>query len=249
MSNFITDEDIAAIISALTTGTDLAESTFLAEINNGNIIKALLQANYLSNHFAIAEEKKMLFCGYATGASRLVLFPTNKDYVIKIPYRGFFCHTDNDVKKSPFTAAYASVDPDLVGWDYCDAEEMLFRLAENNGVGEYFAETIKIGEVRGYPIYAQPRAKMISLSNIREREDYSSIEQISSQITEEYSDILGEDFLPEYWMKEFIAAFSDDELEGLLNFIEETGISDLHEENVGFINGKPIIFDYVGYRG
>lgn len=242
MSNFITDEDIAAIISALTTGTDLAESTFLAEINNGNIVKALLQAGYLSYDFAIAKKEGLLFCGYATGASRLVLFPTNKDYVIKIPYRGF-------AKKSPFTAAYASVDPDLVGWDYCDAEKMLFHLAENNGVGEYFAETIQIGEVRGYPIYAQPRAKLDSSSNIYEREDYSSIEQISSQIAEEYSDILGEEFLPEYWIKEFIAAFSEDELEGLLNFIEQAGISDLHEENVGFINGKSIIFDYVGYRG
>lgn len=249
MSNFITDEEIAVIISALTTGTDLEESTFLAEINNGNIVKALLQAGYLSYDFAIAKKEGLLFCGYATGASRLVLFPTNKDYVIKIPYRGFFCQRNNDVKESPFTAAYASVDPDLVGWDYCEAEEMLFRLAENNGVGEYFAETIQIGEVRGYPIYAQPRAKLNSSSNICEREDYSSIEQISSQITEEYSDILGEEFLPEYWMKEFIAAFSDDELEGLLNFIEQADISDLHEENVGFINGKPIIFDYVGYRG
>jgi hypothetical protein len=55
------------------------------------------------------------------------------------------------------------------------------------------------------------------------------------------------DELPYHWILNFIKLYGEKEFLRLCLFLEEEGINDLHEKNVGYIDGRPVLFDYSGY--
>lgn len=250
MENFISAKEINEVLSLLAK-TSLSSDCFFADKNmKETVITPLISKGY----YDAGEDGESYFCDYATGTTRFVLFPRNKDFVIKIPFKGqmyrYRMKEEDEAEKiecSSFEGAYYNTGEEYTGWDYCDAEEMIYRLAENNRVGQYFLATIRIGEVNGYPIYAQPLAQ-VSLFHDRVGAVSQEIQQSTSQVIDAHEDVLGEEYLPVEWAEDFVNVFGEDELDGLLNFLEDMGIADLHDENVGYTGGKPILFDYVGFN-
>ena len=49
------------------------------------------------------------------------------------------------------------------------------------------------------------------------------------------------------WAKLAISLYGKKTCKSLCDFIVEYGINDLHEENLGFKNNKPVILDFSGY--
>lgn len=98
---------------------------------------------------------------YATGMSKVCLFFNDyPDIVVKIPIHGYVTYYDDD-EDCEYGDAYdycgAKVG-DSHTWDYCAAEEFIYKEAEKAGIEDMFAETEFIGETdSGYPVYASKR--------------------------------------------------------------------------------------------
>ena len=146
--------------------------------------------------------------------------------------------------------------PFLFDKDYCKMEADNYDLAEQEGLGEFFAKTLSIGlfaEPIGerfikshFPIYVMERAD----ANEDEYDNYSFnyVKSTASDLSdEEILNELDDDNLTNT-MSCFKAFYGDvKEIFNLERFILNTGINDLHEENTGFIYGRPVLIDYCGY--
>ena len=53
--------------------------------------------------------------------------------------------------------------------------------------------------------------------------------------------------LDEIWAKMAIILYGKKACKALSDFVQENGINDLHQSNLGYKNGKPIILDFSGY--
>lgn len=159
-------------------------------------------------------------------------------------------------------------------WNYCEIEEVLFKEAKKKGVGKFFAQTILIGDVNGYPVYVQERGRVFDLRDERplsEKEkregyqrQYSDIFTMEMQTNywHELIDIYKEyckenhcrcrDYmlrqLPDMWLVDFYLYWGAKNLHKLLVFLDEYYIDDFHNENVGYINHIPVIIDYSSFH-
>ena len=211
---------------------------------------------------------------YDTGATKLVLIFHGMDTVIKIPFTGsdetHYCGGDmaascpkeySCVKKgtwctnccgcsyydcprrghyeySTFYGANASN-----GWDYCEAEVRYFELAEEIGLDECFAKVWRIGEICGHPIYAQVRAEMFEGESSRRSYSAEKLTSVRKTIEEKM------DFycFNEYWLSDFNDFFGEEKMEKLLKFLSTESIEDLHDGNLGYVCGVPVLVDFAGY--
>lgn len=171
---------------------------------------------------------------FAMGASKLVLLLPDENFVIKIPFKGEYYDGE-------FYEFDAATTPDLeCTWDYCHLEQHIFKTALECGAGDFLLETFCIGQVKDYPIYAQKKAETFySCDSGKER--YSPEE--ASRIYEKF-DI---DQLNMNWIMDFLAYYAEENLELLCGLIRESLLSDLHEGNIGYYEGRPVIFDYAGF--
>lgn len=166
----------------------------------------------------------------AYGASKLVLIPSDSDYVIKIPF-----------------GIYNNVD-------FCKIEEENYlRIKEDEPeLAKYFAECWRAGEVFvenednedeevKVPIYIMRRTIVdetkvsdasynLYINSGGDEEDYC----IDDENDETYSC--------------FEFYYGIEELERILDIIDTLGINDLHTGNVGFINNMPVFIDYSGFH-
>lgn len=171
---------------------------------------------------------------YTCGASKGVIIPNTENFVIKIPFTGYeWCEGDF----SPFVGA-----PYGNGWDYCEAESILYEEAYKAGLGFLFAKTICIGKIRNLPIYIQPKCTTYSKSNfLSTKEERDSVFETCESMAVNCFD--------EDWLAAVKRFYGEKILLNLLNFIEEMGIGDLHGGNIGWLNNRPVLFDYSNYCG
>jgi len=188
---------------------------------------------------------------YRAGASKLVI-DTLEEYVIKIPLCGV-C----DECKVPFNIEFCegkhidiankNLFPDVEWgkWDYCELEEDRFILAKEAGLEDFFAETRFICEtLSGYPIYLQKRVE--SAEGVKgQRKILSDIENKVLKNALKEKDTIG--IRSREWIDSFIANYGVDLFAELMNFLSAVKINDLHNNNLGSLNNKPILFDYAGY--
>lgn len=172
---------------------------------------------------------------YRTGVSKFVFLFPDTDFVIKLPFNGEhygdeFCEFCNGWDCS---------------WDYCKTEEELYKLAEAAGVEECFAKTVAIGEIDNFTIYSQERA--VIWGDIHDDEDYDE-EKIKSTKEKCYSHNRRYYCFHEYWLSDCLDYYGDVIFEKFMNFIEDNGIDDLHSNNLGYINGRPVVVDYAGFE-
>lgn len=166
----------------------------------------------------------------ASGATKAVLVLDNM--AIKIPLNL------NDDASDVFTNANCSN-----GWDYCEAELNILKNAEVCGVGMCFAYQELIGDIHGYPVYAQE--KCVIWGNVHEYEDYSEEKRSS---TEKYVRNMGHYCFNECWLSDFLDYYGSEMLEKFLDFIQGQDITDLHGGNLGYVGNRPVIVDYGGYH-
>lgn len=209
-------EAINEILDALTNSdfTDLYEEVFYDKII-----------------FPFKEKYKKSF-RHASGATKGVLIFEQFNFVIKIPFN---CNCDAET--------LLGADDSGPGWNYCEVEEIKCEKAEIFGVGDCFAKTIQVGEIFGYPIYAQEYAKVYtdegSPSPKKSNEELERVEDMCEGIGECFNRI---------WLSDALDFFGEKVFYGLLSFIDDYDISDLHDANIGYIGMRPVLIDYSSFN-
>lgn len=56
-------------------------------------------------------------------------------------------------------------------------------------------------------------------------------------------------YLEDIWAKMVINLYGKKVAKALCEFVQENGINDLHNENIGYKNNRPVILDFSGYYG
>lgn len=247
-------KDIKNHILYLFRNCDLNESELL---NRDNFYEKIIEK--LDDKHSIVD--------YFHGVSKCVFFLKEyPDLVVKIPFNGGLDPASYSYKNSPYVSyddfywsespIFCCADNAIVNckglkrnWDYCEVEEILFKRSCCAGVNDYFAQTICIGEINDYPIYIQEKATILSDSDIDFKYPYKVVketkEQIKNIINEDIKDTI--DRLPMEWIYDFYTKYGKELLIKLMSFIAEEEISDLHCDNVGFINDRPVLTDYSSF--
>lgn len=173
------------------------------------------------------------------GATKLVIIPENRDYVIKIPFNGRYDYGDFFY----FEGACSDTCD-----DYCSSEMHLYEEAKRMNLEKLFLPLELACEVDGYPIYVQDKAEEIdSWHSGAQGMKYSS-EASRDRISQAYKE--GTRFFgPPTWIASCLDTLgSFEELERFSSFLDEEGITDLHEGNLGYYDGHAVIIDYGGYH-
>lgn len=176
------------------------------------------------------------------GASKLVFMPPESKFVIKIPFRGqnecVFGENDELLDYKDFCEFSGARD----GWDYCHTELIIYNSAEEKELDQCFAKTSLIGKVKGYPIYQQEKAKIFG--HTCNESEYSK-EKTGS--TEKKCKELDVNNFNSCWLSDFIDYYGNELFVKFMLFLKEMRINDLHRDNLGYINGRPVLVDYSGF--
>ena len=182
-------------------------------------------------------------CPWNYGATKLVLAPHNKDYVIKIPFKYEYVNDDE-----PYCGAYkiGLNEQELnFGWDYCGLEEALYQKAKERGIEKLFAETKCIGEYLGHPIYIQEKCTIFNYSK-----DYSNYSLAKRKRSEKLCNDNDFPCFHSCWLSDVLDYYeTEHEFIELNKFIKDFDIRDLHSGNVGYkADGCPVLVDYSDFN-
>ena len=157
------------------------------------------------------------------GASRFVVVFYDFDYVVKFDYSNW---ADSE--------------------NYNNKEMRISYYAECEGISDFFAETWYGGEFRGMPFTLMKKA---DTNCTKICSDASSNYYVSEQ--KNYDEQSGCFDLEEieFMVNLFRNYYSEEKVIDFLDFCIDNGISDIYENNVGYINGLPVLIDYAGYWG
>ena len=172
---------------------------------------------------------------YALGASKFVIFFDGNE-VIKIPFNGYFYEAENDETGEYYT----DFRPFEIVKDYCAEEERIYNLAVEAGVEMFFARTHYIGStVSNTPFYASERVIC----------DYTPSPSQKSVDTLIYKYRNFQYAINRTWSAAAIEYYGEELFGKFVAFIEQNGISDLHDGNIGYRkDGAPVLLDYSGYE-
>lgn len=175
---------------------------------------------------------------YNYGASKLVIQPKGENFVIKIPFTGYFI---GDELYEDFTEAGLVTNNDCNEWDYCLTEVEVYSLAAQQGIEKIFCKTELIGDIENHPIYIQELATVFRKRSITSPD---SEEKINKTMKKLYNmGVITE--INKLWLSDVYLYFGDILFDTIFPFISE--INDLHDGNIGYIGDRPVIFDYSGY--
>lgn len=181
---------------------------------------------------------------FRSGATKIALFfAEDPERVVKIPFSHQEVETDDDDGYELYEFECAPYTEEGNHWNYCASEMHIYELAKMSGVEKYFLKNDFIGKVKGHPIYLQPFASPLSEEGYRYHK-VSHKERID--IIDECEE-KGVHCFNAIWIKDFILAYGIDELVKLDKFLEDCSLEDLHDGNLGYFEGKPIIIDYGGF--
>ena len=184
---------------------------------------------------------------YEYGASKLVIIPLYKDYVIKIPFGGAYNTYNDEITVFEGAGYYLEQINISRDWDYCETEMLIYNHAKKYNLEKYFAETILIGKVdNDYPIYVQE--KCITLNEYYE----TGQKEYSQEQKEKFSKKLSKSNIDKYtlpieWCIEFCKEYSIQELKKLIDYLnKEVCVSDFHTGNLGrkIKSYKLVLIDY-----
>lgn len=187
------------------------------------------------------------------GITKCTLLFANYNKVIKIPYNGKYDYKAYEDAIAQDVGAdhtleeffYEFTGPENFdnidrGWDYCELETMIYKLAEAEGLERYFAKEELIGWVGEYPIYEQLRVTPLeSVEVTLDKEVKHSIRKKCESLKVQW--------LNPQWVQDFFRVYGEEEYQRLCSFLDRFEITDLHMGNIGYYHGKPILFDYSGY--
>ena len=168
---------------------------------------------------------------FATGASKMVFTNLVEDYVIKIPFVGNY---------SSYADEYYSFGIE----DHIQKEIDDFnRFIKGSLIEDLFIPNEYVGQVGAIKIYAQEKVDTY--------EEVGSSEPISDEVYTSaedccYWDVCGDSIEA---VCIFYVEYGVEEGERILSELGNLEISDIHEGNLGYKNGRLVIFDYAGFMG
>lgn len=171
------------------------------------------------------------------GASKLVLIPEDKDYVIKIPFNSSHDEFDD--------GCYYDMSR-----NYCEEEIDLYNKISMEGLGgvfsQFFLPLTRVEEFQDYDIYIQPKCQVYNqVSNEKRSHFYSpgSMSKVKSSHLNHYIS------LPDDWIAAVVEVLKNIYLaKKFFEILSKYNIDqDLHRGNIGYYNGKPVILDYGGF--
>ena len=174
---------------------------------------------------------------YFSGASKAVLVPKETDYVIKMPFTGYF----SDEEWENNFVNFEGTKNEENNWDYCLKETHIYQKAENAKVEKVFLKTTYEGTINNFPIYSQPK-----VSNFVE-DGYVTCSKEEIESTREKVKKKNFNIFSPTWLFHAFNYYGEDYIFRLLSFIKEEEICDLHSGNLGWIGEQPVIVDYAGF--
>ena len=170
---------------------------------------------------------------YAAGASKGVLLFEDLGFVIKIPF-------SYDNYGEDLTGAFLTED----GWNYCEQEQKVYESIKEPEFQKMFLKTERLTDINGYPIYIQDYADS-AYQNYQKygsrpsQKDCDKVTSISDQYEYPYIDA--------QWEAEIFIKYGEKFYINFKKKIEEYQIDDLRSDNVGYVNGNPVIIDYAWF--
>lgn len=180
------------------------------------------------------------------GMTKLVIRPKKANYVIKIPFTGYYNYNYNEYNND-FEEFYLGHEREHS--NCCDQEMALYEDATEQ-LRNILLPIEFVGMIDGLKIYIQEKYKtdfdgyeFNMESDAEEKKSTSAQKKICSKISEETKTALSDIFvgllIQEYGIKNTI---------DMLEEIEDLEIYDLHSGNYGFgRDNRCVIFDYAGY--
>jgi len=194
----------------------------------------------------IRKNKKKIFNSFQVknGMTKGVLIPLSKDYVIKIPFMGYESFINGfhlfDGAFEPEEDAYKELQG---SWNYCQREEEIYNLAKEYHVAEFFAQVKQIDNFENYPIYLQPYANIGSKSMISLEDDARKVVKVRK-----FCEEMGFYAFNTRWMADALEYYGFSKVKEFCFFMNKFYLNDdLHEENIGYIDNRPVLVDYGGY--
>lgn len=190
--------------------------------------------------------KKVPKFDYETGASKLVIIPWGRDYVIKIPFNGEYqCGWDEDGKEYDYFEPFCGAHDCLYGDNYCEAERIAYNDAITDGWDDFFMPIYLVTWKNGYPIYVQERVDCFC----NDTEDADQASYSSQEARDKLKNNNAGCSLARLWLASCLTVLDSlDELNEFIQYLRNTEIiQDLHRGNLGYSHGKPVIVDYGGY--
>lgn len=211
------------------------------------------------------DEEMNFPCDFATGATKFVILPEERDYVVKIPFNGrwestYRSYSSDEEEYNEWEDTYeekffpwegAGYEGSESGWDYCGREQWIYEQAQKYDIAEMFAGTTKIAEVRSYPIYASERAVVSYRAAC-----YGSMYNDSETYTDFVCDYIKTHYdndphiapnISYAFLGYMLYYYGEEKFDKFLHFAKDMSINDLHSDNVGFIGDRPVLIDYSGF--
>ena len=163
----------------------------------------------------------------AFGLTKFVIY--FDDFVVKIPFRGdYHCWVEKeDDRYYDYTTNHCRLEVEDYE-SYCSTE-----------IGFLLVPTVCIGKLNDLSIYAQPKCEPYSYDK------HSPSEQDFEMVGDlDYFECTTDD---DEAVAVFIKEFGDD-ASRILNLLDDFDIRDIHFGNIGYLNGKLVIFDFCGYH-
>lgn len=178
------------------------------------------------------------FCyDYDDGATKLVIIPQGAEYVIKIPFTGYY---DSDGCYKNFNKANKLAN---FSWNYCTTECILYHQAKLRAVEKAFAKQRVIGTVENHPIYIQERVDVFDdVSSFGSEEEKA---KIANYCHKHQICLLPDECV--FWQRDAIEYYGLKQFNKIMNFIMEAEIDDLYRRNLGYVGNRPVILDWGGY--
>lgn len=237
--------------------TNEMKKDILAKFDGVNLSGNLTELNWED---VIERNMKGVPYKTASGVSKCVfMFRDFPNLVVKIPFSGYGTDIEEDLdNEEPYedysNAAWGCGDHALLrDWDYCEAEATVYNDALRAGVADFFAETAYIGAIDNHPIYIQEIATIYSdvccdyagKYTKEERKAYRSKVVSAGNSTITHNDCW---IVNQTWFSELIEEYGAVAASKLIAFLIDEGVDDLHIDNLGFIDGKPVIVDYSSFN-
>lgn len=186
---------------------------------------------------------------YAYGATKLALIPVSldKDFVIKIPYTGaysleeyYYGYKNHKRKRDEYWEFYGGECEDRP-WDYCAGEVQRYTVAAEEGFADCFAKTEFLGDINGYPVYIQEKCTTFSATRYKHKHSLEERRK-TSKCCHNYSEI------DENWLTDFRLYYGEAKLIRFILFLKKhQWDDDLRNENIGYIEDRPVLIDYSGF--
>lgn len=192
------------------------------------------------------------FCGYTDGLEECDLYDWQSDNFPHLHCASgatrFVCW-DNDwgiVLKINLSADYDN--------DYCAFEASNYEEAKAMGIEAILLPTKKVAKIgNGDFIYSQPRFSY-ELTSLP-RDEHNRLEKLAKKVIvgKIYNRSLSHCYdrrrIHYLWYARAYQIYGKKFMKQFEKWTNQFKIGDLHNHNVGFLNGKPILLDYAGFYG